>query len=66
MTDVIDVDSQDYSCTRNYEGGSGEMESDGLLLMMKKLSKKTNGEIFLDYVVTDDYTKMKKYITHAE
>ena len=33
---------------------------------MKRLNKKPNGEIFLDYVVTDEDTKMKKYTTHAE
>ena len=51
---------------RNYDGSSGGMESEGLLLLLKKLRDKTNGEIYLDYVITDDDTKMKKFISHPE
>ena len=65
-TNVIDVSVQDHYCTRNYDGSSGGMESEGLLLLMKKIDAKYEGELYLDTVVTDDDTKMKKYITHAE
>ncbi len=51
---------------RSYDGSSGGMESEGLLLLTKKLRDKTNGEIYLDYVITDEDTKMKKYISHPE
>ena len=33
---------------------------------MQQLETKYNGAIFLDYVVTDDDTKMKKYLTHPK
>ena len=33
VTNVIDINSQDHTCTRNYDGSSGGMESDGLLLL---------------------------------
>ena len=40
------------------------MESNGLLLVIKLMHAKYNGEYFLDTIVTDDDTKMKKCITH--
>ena len=61
---VIDNTALDHECTRNYDGSSGAMESNGLLLLMKQLKTKYNGDIWLDDVITDDNTKMKKYITH--
>ena len=36
------------------------MESEGLLLLMKKIDAKYEGELYLDTVVTDVDTKMKK------
>ena len=62
----IDTSSMDHQCTRNYDGSSGAMESDGLLLLMQQLEAKYEGAIYLDYVVTDDDTKMKKYLTHPK
>ena len=62
----LDTSDKDHYCTYNYEGGSGAMESDGLLLLMKKIQKQYDGQIFLDYDITDDDTKMKKYITHPK
>ena len=56
---VIDTDEVDHPCTQNYDGSSGAMESNGILLLMKQLQKKYNGEIYLDYIITDDDTKMK-------
>ena len=32
---VIDTEVTDHFCTRNYDGSSGAMESDGLLLLIK-------------------------------
>ena len=55
-SNVIDTSGQDHPCMRNYDGSSGGMEIEGLLLLMKKLRDKTNGEIYLDYVITDDDT----------
>ena len=46
-TGIIDVGKVDHPCTRNYDGSSEGMESDCLLLLMKKIQKKYNGEIFL-------------------
>ena len=63
---MIDTSAQDHPCVRNYDGSSGGMESEGLLLLMKQLRDKANGEIYLDYVITDDDTKMKKIISHPE
>ena len=63
-TGVINIKRMDHQCTRNYDGSSGAMESDGLLLMMLELEAKYEGQIYLDYVVTDDDTKMKKFISH--
>lgn len=36
-TGVLNVRSLDHVCTRNYDGNSGAMEYDGLLLLMKNL-----------------------------
>ena len=65
-TNVIDVSFQDHFCTRNYDESSGGMESDRLLYIMTKLYAKSKGKTYLDIIVTDDGTKMKKYITHAK
>ena len=61
---VIDTTLMDHLCTQNYDGSSGAMESDGILLLMKQLQKRYNGNIWLEYVITDDDTKMKKYFNH--
>ena len=61
---VIDPTLMDHLCTRNYDGSSGAMESDGLLLLMKQLKERHDGDIWLNYVITDDDTKMKKCISH--
>ena len=63
-TGILDTSTIDHECTRNYDGSSGGMESDGLLLLMLKLDKDYEGEIFLEYVITDDDTKMRSYIDH--
>ena len=63
---LIDTDDIDHPCTMNYDGSSGAMESDGILLLMIQLQKKYNDEIYLDYIITDDDTKMKKYLTHPK
>ena len=61
---VIDITLMDHLCTRNYDGSSGAMESDELLLLMKQLQKIYNGDILLKYVITNDDTNMKNHITH--
>ena len=60
-TNVIDVSLQDQFFTNNYDGSSGGMASDRLLLIMIKLYLTSVGKTFLDTVVTDDDTKMKKH-----
>ena len=52
----------DHLCTRNYDGSSGAMKSDELLLLGKQLQKRYNGNIWLEYVITDDYTNMKSIL----
>ena len=56
----------DHVCPRNYEGSSGAMESDGLLIILEELHKKYEGIIYIDYVVSDDDTKMRKYLQHPK
>ena len=38
---------------RNDDGLSGGMESEGLLLIMQKLDKNHNGEIYSDTIITE-------------
>ena len=64
-TSVIDASQMDHLCTHNYDGTSVAMDLDGLLLMMIKIEAKYEGHVFLDFVVMDDGTKMKK-ISHAK
>ena len=45
-TGMIDISKLYHPCTRNYDGGSGGMESNGLLLLLKQIQKKYNGEFF--------------------
>ena len=42
------------------------MKSDGLLLVMKELKDKRNGEVYLHVIISDDDTKMKNYVAHPE
>jgi len=48
-TGVIDVNQMDHLCTRTYDGTSGTMESNGLLLMMIEMEAKYEGHIFFFY-----------------
>ena len=57
-------DACDHECTLNFDGSSGAMESDGLLVIFNELQRKYKGKYFYDTVVTDDDTKLKKYMTH--
>ena len=60
-TRVIEsVPDCDYECVRNYDGSSGAMESDGLLLLLYDLYKKFKNKVYHECVVTDDATKLKK------
>jgi hypothetical protein len=61
---VIDVSDADHDCVLNYLGSSGGMESDGLMMLFKKLHKDRNGKLHYDTVVTDDDTKLKQYLSH--
>ena len=64
-TGVIDIDLPcDHECVKNYDGSSGAMESDGLLLLFMSLHKRYRNKIFYQRVVTDDDTKLKKYMTY--
>ena len=59
-TGVIDIDLEcDHECVKNYDGSSGAMESDGLLLLFMSLHKRYRNKIFYQRVVTDDDTKLK-------
>ena len=40
------------------------MESDGVLWLMKRMYTKMLGTVFYEYIVSDDDTTMKKYLTH--
>ena len=62
---IIDTSLADHPCTINYDGSSGGMESDGLLLLILELEKKMKGRIYYETIVTDDDTKLKKYIKHT-
>lgn len=60
-TRVIDVNQMDHFYRCNYEGNSGAIKSDTLLLMMMQIETKYDGQIYLDYV---DDTNMKYIISH--
>ena len=57
---------KDHDCVRNYDGSSGGMESDGLILILKESYEKYGNNIFVETVVTDDDTKIKKYLTYPK
>ena len=40
------------------------MESDGLLLLIKQLYAKFQNNVYYGTIVTDNDTKIKKYLTH--
>ena len=40
---------------RNYNGSSGAMESDGIILILKQLCKKYKDSVFVEIEVTDTY-----------
>ena len=61
---VIGPTLMDHLYTRNYGGISGAMEYDGFLLLTKQLQVRYNDEIWFEYIITDNDTKMRKYIFH--
>ena len=48
----LDVTGADHDCVLNYLESSGGMESDGLLMLFKKLYKERHGKFYYDTVVT--------------
>ena len=55
---VLDTEDKKHFYTRNYDMNSDAIESDGILLLMKKLNRQYKNEIFVEYVITDDGTKI--------
>lgn len=61
-TNMLNNTSYDYGpCT--YIGAAGTMESDGMLFLMKRMHTLIGGKIYYEYIVSDDDTNMKKYLT---
>ena len=50
----------------NYDGSTGSMESNVMLWMIKMLYIVMGGWVYYTYVVRDDETSMRKYLTHPE
>lgn len=65
-TGVIDGNLMGHQCTCNYDGSLCAMELAGLLLTMIEMEAKYEGQIYLDYVVTNNNAKMKIFISHAK
>ena len=63
-TNVLEPSTNHPACPCNYDGSPGSMESDGMLWLMKRLHTMTAGSVFYEYIVSDDDTTMKKYLTH--
>ena len=62
--EFIDVQGADHDCVFNYLGSSGGMESDGLLMLFKKLHKERNGQLHYNTVITNDDTRLRQYLSH--
>ena len=63
-TNVLEPSTNHDCCPCNYDGSPGSMESDGVLWLMKRMYTKMLGTVFYEYIVSDDDTTMKKYLTH--
>ena len=63
-TNVLEPSTNHPACPCNYDGSPGSMESDGMLWLMKRLHTMAAGSVFYEYIVSDDDTTMKKYLTH--
>ena len=63
-TNVLEPSINHDCCPCNYDGSPGSMESDGMLLLMKRLHTMMSGSVYYEYIVSDDDTTMKKYLTH--
>ena len=67
VTGVVDTSTiSDHVCVQNYDGSSGAVESDGLLLILKQLYVKYKDSVYVEIVVTDDDTKIKKYVSYPK
>ena len=65
-TNVLKPSNKHDTCPCNFDGSPGSMESDGMLWMMKRLHTMMSGCVYYEYIVSDDDTTMKKYLTHPE
>ena len=65
-TNVLEPSEGHPSCPCNYDGSPGSMESDGMLWLIKRLHTMMSGCVFYEYIVSDDDTTMKKYLTHPD
>ena len=59
----IDVAGADHDYVFNYLGSSGGMESDGLLMLFKKIHKERHRQLHYDTVIIDDGTRLKVVLT---
>ena len=60
---VIRSNFHEY-CSCNYEGSLGSMEISGMLWMTKRLHTFMDGCVYYGYIVSDDDTSMRNYLTH--
>ena len=65
-TNVLEPSTEHQNCPCNYDGSPGSMESNGMLWLMKRLYKMMSGSVYYEFIVSDDDTTMKKYLTHPE
>ena len=63
-TNIIVTSNIHENCYRNYEGTIEAIKSDGLLLMLKRMHKKHESNVFIEYVISDDDTTMSQYLKH--
>ena len=65
-TIFLEPSNKHDNCPCNCDGSPGSMESDGMLWLMKRLHTMISGCVYYEYIVSDDDTTMKNYLTHPD
>ena len=54
-----------HECPRNYEGLSKGMEAQNVLFLLLKLNQESEGKVFLQYIIADNYTSLRSILKHT-
>ena len=60
------AEAPEHDCVVNWIGASGAMEAAVALEMASELLTKTNGKVYIEYLVSDDDSSMGSHLRHEK